>query len=105
MDTLRRWLWKSLGVTLDRETKIVSGIVIGCTLGVIVFGVLFAVTHASLFLLLAILSLSGAGIIAFGGSYSSISWGLASKEGRQKIEEEIALKQLRRRAHDKHYQP
>jgi hypothetical protein len=104
MDKVRRYLWKQFGVTLDRETKIVGGIVAACVIAAIVFGIFFALTHASFFLLMIVLSIAGAGTIAFGGSYNAMSWGLASKEERKKIEEEIALKQLRRRARDSHYQ-
>jgi hypothetical protein len=105
MDTIRRFLWKHFGITLDRETYIVGGVTALLVLGVIVFGVCFAVTHASLYLLLAVLCGSVAGLGAFGGSYDAVDWALSSKEERQKIEEEIALKQLRRRVRDKHYQP
>ena len=104
MDTVRRFLWRHFGITLDRETRIVGGIAVLIGVGAVVFGVCFAVTHASLFLLLAILCGSGVGMLAFGGSYSAVDWGLSSKEERQRIEEEIALKQLRRRVRDKHYE-
>ncbi|SRR5579884_3222714 len=104
METVRRFLWKHFGITLDRETRIVGGIAVLMVIAAIIFGVCFAVTHASLFLLLVILCGSATGMLAFGGSYSAWEWGLASKEERRKIEEEIALKQLRRRAHDQHYE-
>jgi hypothetical protein len=105
MDRIRRFLWRNFGVTLDRETKIVGSIVIICLLAAVVFSILFARTHASFFLLLVVLSTAGAGTFAFGGSYRAMSWGLSSKEERKKIEEEVALEQLRRRARDKHFQP
>ena len=104
MDKLRRLLWNNFGITLDRETKIVGSIALVCFLAAVTFGILFALTQASFFLLLVVLSVAGVGTLAFGGSYSAFSWGLASKEERAKIEEEIALKQLRRRVRDKHYQ-
>lgn len=104
MDKVRRFLWKQFGVTLDRETKIVGGIVAGCVIAAIVFSILFALIHASFFLLMVVLSMAGAGTVAFGGSYNAMAWGLASKEERKKIEEEVALKQLKRRARDPHYQ-
>ena len=105
MDRIRNWLWKSLGVTLDRETKMVGGIVAGSTLLAILFGSLFVTTHAWLFLLLTVVSSAVVLIVLLGSSYSAISWSLASKEERKKIEEEVALKQLRRRARDTHFQP
>jgi hypothetical protein len=105
MDTIRRFLWKHFGMALDRETCIVGGVTVLLVLGIIVFGIYFAITHAALFLLLALLCGSIAGMLSFGGSYDAIDWALSSKEERQKIEEEIALKQLRRRVRDKHYQP
>ena len=104
METVRRFLWKHFGITLDRETCIVGGTAVLLVVGVVVFGVCFAITHASLFLLLTILCGSVVGMLAFGGSYSAVDWGLSSKEERQKIEEEIALRQLRRRVRDKHYE-
>jgi hypothetical protein len=55
-------------------------------------------------LLLAALSFAAVLIVLFGGSYSIVSWSLASKEERKKMEEEVAQKQLRRRARDTHFQ-
>jgi hypothetical protein len=104
MDKIRRYLWEQFGVTLDRETKIVGSIVVMCVIAAVVFSILFAFIHASFFLLMVVLTTAGAGTVAFGGSYDAMAWGLASKEDRKKIEEEIALKQLRRRARDPHYQ-
>lgn len=104
MDKVRRFLWNKFGITLDRETKIVGSIALLSFIAAVTFSILFAITHASFFLLLVVLSVAGVGTIAFGSSYSALSWGLASKEERAKIEEEIALKQLRRRARDKRYQ-
>jgi hypothetical protein len=46
MDRIRNWLWKSLGVTLDREAKTVGGIVAGGSLLTILFGSLLVITHA-----------------------------------------------------------
>lgn len=105
MDNIQRFLWKYFGVTLDRQTRIVGSIIVLSTLAIVVFGICFAITHAALFLLLVILSASVAGLIAFGGSYNSFDWSLASKEERKKIEEEIALKQWRRRVRNTHYEP
>lgn len=104
MDRIQNWLWKSLGITLDREAKIVGGIVAGCTLLTILFGSLLVITHAGLFLLLGVLSFAAVLIVLFGSSYSIVSWSLASKEERKKMEEEVAQKQLRRRARDTHSQ-
>jgi hypothetical protein len=105
MDRIRNWLWKNLGVTLDRKAKMVGGIVAGSTLLAILFGSLFVTTHTWLFLLLTVVSSAVVLIVLLGGSYSAISWSLASKEERKNIEEEVALKQLRRRARDTHFQP
>ncbi|BCL78686.1 hypothetical protein ccbrp13_11510 [Ktedonobacteria bacterium brp13] len=105
MDKVRRFLWEKFGVTLDRETRIVGSIVVLSILAAVVFGIFFAITHATLFLLLVVLSASAAGIVAIGSCYSSLSWSLGSKEERKEIEEEIALKQWRRRARDTHYEP
>ncbi len=105
MDRIRNWLWKSLGITLDRKAKMVGGLVAGSTLLAILFGSLFMMTHAGLFLLLTIVSSAAVVIVLLGGSYSTVSWSLASKEERKEIEEEMALKQWRRRARDTHFQP
>jgi len=105
MDKVRRFLWKNFGVTLDRETRIVGSIVVLSMLAVVVFGILLAITHATFFLLLVVLISSAVGIVAIGSCYSSLSWSLSSKEERKKIEEEIALKQWKRRARDTHYEP
>lgn len=105
MDKIRNWLWKSLGITLDRGTKIVGGIVIVCTLLTILFASLAVIIHAGPFLLLAILSFAVVFLILFGGSYRAFFWGVASQEERKKMEEEVAQKQLRRRARDPHFQP
>jgi hypothetical protein len=105
MDRIRNWLWKNLGVTLDRQAKMVGGIVAGCTLLAILFGSLFVMTHAGLFLVLAVLSFAVVLIVLLGGSYSAVSWSLASKEERKQIEEEVALKQWRSRARDTHFEP
>lgn len=104
METVRRFLWKHFGITLDRETRIVGSIAMLMIVAAVVFGVCFAVTHAALFLLLAILCGSAVGMLAFGGSSNAWEWGVSSPEERRKIEEEIALKQLRRRARDEHYE-
>lgn len=105
MGRIRSWLWKSLGITLDREAKMVGGMVVGGTLLTILFGILFLVTHTELFVLLAALNFAVTFFVTFGSSYSAASWGLASKEERKKIEEEMALKQLKRRTREKHFQP
>lgn len=105
MSKVRNFLWKHLGITLDRETRIVGSIIVFGVVGVIGFGIGFAITHAAFFLLMAVLCGSVAGLLGTGGSYSPISWSLGSKKERKKIEEEIALKQWRRRARDKHYEP
>lgn len=105
MNKIRDFLWKRLGVTLDRETWIVGSIVLGSFLTAVVCAILFVITHASFFLLLTVLGASGAGLFAFGGSYNAMSWALGSEEERRKIEEEIALKQWRRRARDPHFKP
>jgi hypothetical protein len=104
METIQRFLWKHFGITLDRETRLVGGIAVLMGVAAVVFGVCFVVAHNSLFLLLTLLCGSSVGMLAFGGSYNAMEWGLSSKEERRKIEEEIALKQLRRRARDKHYE-
>jgi hypothetical protein len=105
MDRIRNWLWKNLGVTLDREAKMVGAIVAGSSLLAILFGSLFLMTHARLFLLLTVVGLAVVVIVLLGGSYSAVSWSLASQEERKHIEEEIALKQWRRRARDTHFEP
>ena len=105
MENIRRLLWKYFGATLDGETRTFLTIVLGSVLAIIVFGLLFALTRSSFFLLLVVLAASAGGMVLLGNSNDAFSWGLASKEERKKIEEEIALKQLRRRAHDKHYEP
>lgn len=104
MHRIRIFLWKYLGMTLDRETMIVIGVVIVSCVATIVFGILDGITSNPVFHVLAFLSAAPAVLITIGSSYSAVNWSLSNESERKEIEENIALKQLRRRAKDKHYQ-
>ncbi|GHO96813.1 hypothetical protein KSF_068610 [Reticulibacter mediterranei] len=100
MDALRRFLWTNFGATLNRKTVIISSLI----LLIILCALLFTITHLSVFLILTLLTSTIGGLIVFGSSYRAIDWALSDKEKRQQIEEETALKQLRDRAREKHFQ-
>lgn len=100
MDTLRRFLWKNFGATLNRKTIIISSLILLMILSV----VLFVLTRHMAFLILTLITCVIGGLLVFGGSYRAIDWALSDKEKRKQIEEETAQKQLRERARDKHFQ-
>lgn len=104
MDKLRSFFWKHFGITLDRETRLVIGVGSLSTLLAVAFGILFAITHSSFFLFLVVIVFIPVGALLMGSNYHAALWGVSSKEERKKIEEEIALKQLKRRARDQHFQ-
>lgn len=104
MDRIRRLLWKYLGITLDRKTIVVIGVVAFSCIAAIVCGFLALATNSVVWRLLAFLFAIPAIIMLFGGSYNAMFWGVSNKEGRKEIEEEVALKQLKKRARDKRYQ-
>jgi hypothetical protein len=100
VSTLRRFLWQNFGATLNRQTIIISSLMVL----IILCALLFMITRQSVFLILTLITSTVGGLIAFGSSYRSIDWALSDKEKRKQIEEETALKQLRARAHEKHFQ-
>ena len=104
MQKIRDFLWKYLGMTLDRETLFALGLVTLSLVGTIVLGILFGVTGNPLFRVLGFFAAIPAVLIALGSSYNSLNWSLSDNNERRKTEEEIALKQLKRRAQAKHYE-
>lgn len=104
MQKIRDFLWKYLGMTLDREKLLVLGLVVLSLVGTIVLGILFGVTGNPLFRVLGFFAAIPAVLIALGGSYKTLDWSLSDKNGRRNIEEEMTLNQLKRRARDKHYE-
>jgi len=94
MEKIRRFLWKNLGITLDRQTLLITGIVVLSFTVAIVFGLLANTTNNSLFRLLFLITIIPGGIIVIGSSYRLIAWNLSDKEGRAEIEREVALGQL-----------
>jgi hypothetical protein len=105
MKRVRNFLWKHLGITLNRKTWIAGSLFIVLFMMGVVGAVVFGQTGSSFFQLMMVLGASGAGIFVLGGSYNALDWSFSDKEGRRKIEEEIALKQWRERARDPHYEP
>src|SRR5258708_5330728 len=103
MEKIRRFLWKNLGITLDRQTLLITGIVVLSFTVAIVFRLLANITTNSLFRLLFLITILPGGIIVMGSSYRLIEWNLSDKEGREEIEREVALGQLKRRVNDKNF--
>ena len=104
MNKLRNFLWKNLGITLDKQTLIIIGIVSISCIAAIVFGVLATSTNSTLFRVLFVLTVIPAGTILCGSVYRPLMWSLSNKSERQKIEQEVALEQLKRRVNDKHFE-
>jgi hypothetical protein len=104
VNRIRRFLWKYLGMTLDRETLIVIGVVVLCFIATIVFGILSETYNSFVFRLLSFITGIPLVLIVFGSTSHAMFWGLSDKNERAEIEKEVALKQLRRRARDKHYE-
>jgi peptidoglycan/LPS O-acetylase OafA/YrhL len=104
MNRIRRLLWKYLGMTLDRETLVVIGVVVLCCVATIVFGILSAHTNSFVFRLLAFIAAVPLVLITLGGSSRAMFWSVSDKRERAEIEKDVALEQLRRRVRDKHYE-
>lgn len=100
VDAIRRFLWKNFGATLNRRTLFALGLV----LLMLLCCMLFVLTQNSFIRFLAVLTTSVGSIFLLGSSSSLIAWTLSDKKGRKQIEEEVALKQLKSRARDKHFQ-
>ena len=100
MNALRRFLWQNFGATLNRKTIIISSLMVL----IILCALLFMTTRQSMFLILTLITSAIGGLIVFGSSYRAIDWALSDTERRKQIEEETALKQLRERAREKHFQ-
>lgn len=105
MKKARDFLWKHLGITLNRGTWIAGSLFALFFVMAVVGAVVVGQTGSSFFRLIMVLGVSGASIFALGGSYYAFAWGLSDKEERRKVEEEVALKQWRKRARDPHYEP
>ena len=90
-----RWLFWNLGIIPDRTTVILVAIGLAGLLAMIIFGILLAVTHNTLFEGLLLLALVPASILMPGGSKLTASWIFASKEERAHIEQERARLLLR----------
>ncbi|EFH80997.1 hypothetical protein [Ktedonobacter racemifer] len=102
MDMLKRFLWKNLGITLDRKFFITTGIFVASCIATILFTVLSF--QFSDFKVLAVLAGIPAGLLIINGLYTTLRWDFATKEEKQEIEQEIAFKQLKRRVNDKDFQ-
>ncbi len=100
MNAIRGFLWKNLGVTLNRRTFFAISLVFF----MILWSVLFVLTHNSFFLLGAVLAAGVGNIFLLGSSSRLLDWIGTDKQGRQQIEEEVAFLQLKNRARDKHFQ-
>jgi hypothetical protein len=61
----------------------------------IVFGILFALTHDALFKVLLVLAGAPAALLALGSSMSAQPWWFASRKERARIEKERAIYLLR----------
>jgi hypothetical protein len=104
MNKLRNILWKNLGITLDKRLFFIVGIVSISCIAAIFFGRLSASTNNSLFHVLFVLALIPVVAISLGSAYRPLMWGLSNKSERKEIEQEVALKQLKRRANDQHFE-
>jgi hypothetical protein len=104
MNKLRNLLWKNLGITLDKRFFFIVGVVSISCIAAIVFGFLAASTNSALFRILFVLALIPAIAISLGSAYSPLMWGLSNQSEREQIEQEVALKQLKRRADDPHFE-
>jgi hypothetical protein len=104
MNKLRNILWKHLGITLDKKTYFIAGIVSISCIAAMVFGILAASINSTLFRILFVLTIVPAGTILCGSVYRPLMWSLSNKSERREIEQEVALEQLKRRVNDKHFE-
>jgi hypothetical protein len=104
MKKLRNMLWKYLGITLDKQTYFIIGIVSISCIAAMVFGILAASTNSTLFRLLFVFTIIPAATILLGSINRPLMWGLSTESERKEIEQELALKQLKRRAKDSHFE-
>lgn len=94
MDKIRQLLWK-MGMVPNRTTLIGVGLCVTSCVAMIVFGILFALTHDTLFKILIVLTGAPAALLALGSSMSAQPWWFASRKERARIEKERATYLLR----------
>jgi hypothetical protein len=94
MDKIRQLLW-NMGMVPSRTTLIVVGISLTSCLAMIVFGILLAFTHDSLFTGLIVLAAVPASILLLGGSKFAESWLFSTRKERAHLEKERMLELLR----------
>ncbi len=95
MDKLRQLLW-NMGMVPSRTTLLVVGISLTSCLAMIVFAILLALTHNSLFTGLILLAAVPASILLFGDSTFAESWLFSNRKQRARLEKERMLELLRR---------
>ena len=104
MNKLRNVLWKNLGITLDKRSYFLVGIVSISCVAAIVFGLLADSMNSALFRVLFLLALVPVVAIVMGSCYRPLMWSFSNKDERREIEQEVALEQLKRRANDSHFE-
>lgn len=104
MNKLRNILWKHLGITLDKQTYWIAGIVLVSCIATMVFGILAASTNITLYRILFVVVSIPASTILLGSINRPLMWSLSTKSERLEMEREIALKQLKRRVNDPHFE-
>lgn len=95
MKHVKRFLWKNLGITLNKRFMILAGIVlISCIAAV--SPAFFPAIAQNRYALIAVTLITTAGFtIVLGSTYTALDWALSSKEERRQIETEVSLKQLK----------
>lgn len=94
MDKIRQLLW-NMGMVPSRTTIIVVGISLTGCLAMIVFGILLALTHDSLFEVLILLASVLASILLLGSSKFAEAWFFANRKERARLEKERMFELLR----------
>jgi hypothetical protein len=95
MDKIRQLLW-NMGMEPSRTTCILVGVSLISCLAIILFGILLALTHDSLFQVLIVLAAAPASILLLGSSKFAESWLVANRKERAGIEKEMMFDLLRR---------
>jgi hypothetical protein len=94
MQKIRQLLW-NMGMVPSRTTSIVVGMSLTGCVAIIVFGILLALTHDSLFTGLILLAAVPASLLMFASSTFTESWMSSTRKERARLEKERALELLR----------
>jgi hypothetical protein len=96
MDAIRRFLWRYLGITLDRETYMLVGFILLACIAACLLGFVPAISQNQILRVVCYIATIPGGILLLGCFSRSILWGLSNKEERRQIETDIALRQLKK---------